>query len=443
MFHMHVRRLTRQSKQTALDCFNYIGRIDRYANRGDVVRTLESLHLPAWVDRLRAEEFWRQADSAAMRTNGRVLFSLDIAIPRILPVGQQNALVYEFVEHLSALSTGRQSTERLTVSYAFHEGIRKDDHLTGRLPNPHIHVLLSPSVVDGVSRSKELWFRRSDSKRTDTSGSPRSRYIGSKRWLMEVRESWAVHANRALQSAGLSLRLDHRSHADRGLLMKPTVHVGSKGMQLAQMGILNERIQRNLRFQEFNATLLRRQTAHQEFQAKVALRRRTLEANEDALRQSLFIATRELETDLASHPLAASIPDLVAACSVLVLPADWPTADMGSHSMFLATMADAVQSLLAKDWMHIRCQERYFFISTNCPSVIALDSTFIATDARELDSLAHFADLLIRLQLRKLRAFVQPHTYEMASSAFDSSGIEIDVSKMGSRTIPLLRKRMA
>jgi len=442
MFHLHVRRLTRKSKQTALDCFNYIGRIDRYANRGDVVRNLESIHLPAWVDRLRAEEFWKQADSAAMRTNGRVLFSLDIAIPRILPVGQQNALVYAFVENLSALSTGRQSSDRLTVSYAFHEGVRKDDHLTGRLPNPHIHILLSPSVVDGVSRSKDLWFRRSDFKRTDSSGSPRSRYIGSKRWLMEVREAWAAHANRALQLAGISLRLDHRSNADRGLLMKPTVHVGSKAMYLAQMGILSDRLQRNLRFQQYNATLLKQQTAHQEFQAKVALRRRTLEANEDALRQSLFIATRELEADLSSHPLAASIPDLTAASSVLVIPDGWPSTVMGSHSMYLATTADAMQSLLAGDWMHIRCQERYFYISTNCTSVIAVDNTFIATDARDLDSLAHFADLLSRLQLGKLRAFVQPDTFEIALAAFESSGIKVVVSKMGSNPIQLLRKRM-
>jgi hypothetical protein len=259
---------------------------------------------------------------------------------------------------------------------------------------------------------------------------------------MEVREAWAAHANRALQLAGISLRLDHRSNADRGLLMKPTVHVGSKAMYLAQMGILSDRLQRNLRFQQYNATLLKQQTAHQEFQAKVALRRRTLEANEDALRQSLFIATRELEADLSSHPLAASIPDLTAASSVLVIPDGWPSTVMGSHSMSLATTADTMQSLLTGDWMNLRCQERYFFISTNCPSVIVVDKTFIATDARDLDSLAHFADLLSRLQLGKLRAFVQPDTFEIALAAFESSGIKVVVSKMGSNPIQLLRKRM-
>ena len=443
MYHLHITRVTRLSKQGALDRFSYIARMGKYKKRGDVVRALHSLHLPAWVDRQRAEEFWMQADSAAMRANGRILFSIDIAIPRILPVGQQNALVEGFVEALSELSTGRKSSERLTATYAIHEGIRKDDHVTGRLPNPHMHILLSPSVVDGFSRSKEVWFKRADSRRKGTSGSPRSIYIGTRRWLMEVRKTWADHANRALQEAGLSLRLDHRSHADRGLLLKPTVHVGPRGMYLAEMGILSEKLQRNLRFQEFNATLMKQQAAHIEFQAKVALRRRTLEAQEDALRQSLFIATREMETELASHPLAAPIQDLSTASSVIVFPAGWPESMMGSHALGLSVIAETMMSILGTQWTPVRCCNRYFFISSVDDSVIALDSALIATDAKGQAAITNFADLLSRMQPGKLRVFAQSAVYERVGSAFGAAGVDASVSKIGMRSKQLLSKRMA
>ena len=443
MYHLHTRRVTKFSKQTAVDSVQYIARIGKYAKRGDIVRTFASLYLPSWVDRQRAEDFWKQADSSDMRVNGRRLFSIDIAIPRILAVGQQNALTEAFVESLSALSTGRQSSDRLTVTYAIHEGIRKDDHLTGRLPNPHAHILLSTSIVDGVNRIKNKWFRRANSKDLSNSGSPRSVFIGTKRWLMQVRQEWAQLANRALQEAGLTLRLDHRSHADRGLLIKPTVHVGPKGMYLAQMGILSDQIRRNLQYQEFNARLLKQQTEHQEFQAKVRLRRRTLEAREDSLRQSLYIATRELENELTSHPLMAPVPELSGAASILVLPSDWPASNMGSLSLPLSEIAEKMALILGPRWTQMRCKERYLFVGSNDASVIALNSVLIATDADDLDSIANFVDMVSRMLLGKVRVFVQPDAQEMATAAFEAAGIDAVICQIGTRTKNFFLKRMA
>ena len=38
MYHLHTRRLTKFSKQTAVDSVQYIARIGKYAKRGDIVR---------------------------------------------------------------------------------------------------------------------------------------------------------------------------------------------------------------------------------------------------------------------------------------------------------------------------------------------------------------------------------------------------------------------
>jgi hypothetical protein len=260
---------------------------------------------------------------------------------------------------------------------------------------------------------------------------------------MQVRQEWAQLANRALQEAGLTLRLDHRSHADRGLLIKPTVHVGPKGMYLAQMGILSDKIRRNLQYQEFNARLLKQQTEHQEFQAKVRLRRRTLEAREDSLRQSLYIATRELENELASHPLMAPVPELSGVAAILVLPSDWPASNMGSLSLPLSEIAEKMALILGPRWTQMRCKDRYLFVGSIDASVIALSSALIATDADDLDSISNFVDMVSRMLLGKARVFVQSDAQEMASAAFEAAGVEAVICQIGTRTKKLLMKRMA
>jgi hypothetical protein len=42
------------------------------------------------------------------------------------------------------------------------------------------------------------------------------------------RAAWAEHCNEALADAGHSERIDHRSHAERGIETPPTIHVGRK-----------------------------------------------------------------------------------------------------------------------------------------------------------------------------------------------------------------------
>jgi hypothetical protein len=42
------------------------------------------------------------------------------------------------------------------------------------------------------------------------------------------REAWSRHCNEALADAGHSERIDHRSHAERGIETPPTIHVGRK-----------------------------------------------------------------------------------------------------------------------------------------------------------------------------------------------------------------------
>ena len=255
MFHLQIRRVTAGVKDAATDRFRYIARTNRYASRGDTVRHIHAINMPTWVTDPGGSDYWRGADSPNMRTNGRLLYTIEIALPRVLSLADQDQLASDFARLVSRVSTGLHDKSNLPCTYAVHEGIRKDDPLTGRLPNPHAHLLLSPSINDHIWRPAQQWFRRSDRKRPEESGAARSKYVGTKRWLLQVRKLWARVANAALKRAGFAANLDHRSNRKRGILTKPTVHVGPKGSYLAREGLPTSRTRRNLRIKKLNDAL--------------------------------------------------------------------------------------------------------------------------------------------------------------------------------------------
>ena len=54
--------------------------------------------------------------------------------------------------------------------------------------------------------------------------------------LREIRQSWEHLANEHLARAGLDIRIDHRSHQERGLDIEPTEHMGVHATQMERRG---------------------------------------------------------------------------------------------------------------------------------------------------------------------------------------------------------------
>ena len=52
--------------------------------------------------------------------------------------------------------------------------------------------------------------------------------------LRDIRQAWEGIANRQLQREGLDVRIDHRSHMERGLELSPTDHMGVHASQMQQ-----------------------------------------------------------------------------------------------------------------------------------------------------------------------------------------------------------------
>ena len=82
----------------------------------------------------------------------------------------------------------------------------------------------------------------------------------SERWnseeqLVVWRKAWADVTNRYLERYGHDARIDHRSHADRGLTEQPTIHEGVVARALEAKGIISARCELNRQIKADNALL--------------------------------------------------------------------------------------------------------------------------------------------------------------------------------------------
>ena len=82
----------------------------------------------------------------------------------------------------------------------------------------------------------------------------------SERWnsdeqLLIWRKAWADVVNKEMASWQLSERIDHRSHAERGLDEQPTVHEGVAARSMEDKGIIADRCELNRQIKADNALL--------------------------------------------------------------------------------------------------------------------------------------------------------------------------------------------
>ena len=82
----------------------------------------------------------------------------------------------------------------------------------------------------------------------------------AERWNREEqlvlwRAAWADITNRHLEQYGHDERIDHRSHAERGLTEQPTIHEGVVARALEKKGIVSDRCELNRQIKADNALL--------------------------------------------------------------------------------------------------------------------------------------------------------------------------------------------
>jgi hypothetical protein len=181
--------------------------------RGDLIYTSYG-NLPEWANGPRY--FWRMSDLHE-RSNGAAYREHEIALPLELTLEQ----LIEVAEELVRAIVGTKPYEL---------AIHAPDGALGGISNPHIHLMYSDRIPDGINRAPEQMFRRYRRDRPEAGGCRKD--SGGKSPLelrdevIATRKMIADTQNLALAKHGHSTRVDHRSLRAQGLVRNPERHLG-------------------------------------------------------------------------------------------------------------------------------------------------------------------------------------------------------------------------
>lgn len=113
-------------------------------------------------------------------------------------------------------------------------------------------VYMAPSVAEAQGYERASKYPKSTKYGRQN---PISERWNSDEQLILWRKAWADISNLYLERAGADARIDHRSHAERGLDEQPTIHEGVTARALEKKGILSDRCEINRQIRADNALL--------------------------------------------------------------------------------------------------------------------------------------------------------------------------------------------
>ena len=306
IYHLEAKMVSRGAGRSAVAAAAYLS-CSRMLNEYDGVQHdytrkqglgWRQVFLPAtapaeWQDR---EILWNAVEETETAKDSRLAREFVAALPIELSREEQIQLLQDFIKEQFV-------ADGMCADAAIH-----DPYPPGH--NPHAHILLTVRPLDEkgkwqyktekeylcVKDSEERGFTAAEFKQAQGDGwekqyqykvgkkkvymtpsaaqaqgyervskYPKSTKFGrqnpiTERWnsdeqLVLWRAAWADVANRYLERTGHEERIDHRSHAERGLLERPTVHEGVVARAMEKKGIISDRCELNRQIKADNALL--------------------------------------------------------------------------------------------------------------------------------------------------------------------------------------------
>ena len=306
IYHLEAKMVSRGAGRSAVAAAAYLS-CSRLLNEYDGVQhdytrkqglVWQQVFLPAaapieWQNR---EILWNAVEENEKTKDSRLAREFVVALPIELSKAQWERLLSDFVSD-TFVSDG------MCADVAIH-----DPYPPGH--NPHAHILLTVRPLDEkgkwqyktekeylcVKDGEERGFTAAEFKQAQADGwekqyqynvskkkvymapsaaqaqgyervskYPKSTKYGrqnpiSERWNSEEqlvfwRKAWADVTNLHLERAGQEERIDHRSHAERGLEEQPTIHEGVIARALEKKGIVSDRCELNRQIKADNALL--------------------------------------------------------------------------------------------------------------------------------------------------------------------------------------------
>ena len=129
--------------------------------------------------------------------------------------------------------------------------------------------------------------------------------------LVLWRSAWADVTNRYLEQVGAEARIDHRSHADRGILEQPTIHEGVTARAMEQQGFIADRCELNRQIKADNKLLRELRRAFEKIAKAVKNTVPAIaEAMETLRRNMLIFRYQILHTKANRHSIKNTLADV-------------------------------------------------------------------------------------------------------------------------------------
>jgi len=285
IYHFNLKNISRKAGHSATAAAAYRARCrikdERTGETYDFRRKggllYAGLLLPKGVKRIERERLWNMVEAAEKRRDARIAEEIVIALPCELSKREQIALARRMAQALV-------DHYGVAVDIAVHKPPKDGDRR-----NVHAHLLFTTRQVgpDGLGEKISLeWSRRRRRER----GLP-----SVQEEVKALRETWAKLCNEALRRAGVNVRVDHRSLAERGVNRPPMIHLGAAAVHYERR---TGRKSRKRRLWEASVQRVRAPKRVPEAQ-ELERERAALEREERELRRELLLkALPELERHL-------------------------------------------------------------------------------------------------------------------------------------------------
>ena len=235
MYHLSVKPISRAAGRTATAAAAYragaeiadlrTGEFHDYTRKRDIVHSELVLPAgsPAWAQDRAA--LWNAAEAAEKRKDARVARDYEVAIPKELTRDQGIALVRDFSQALV-------DRHGVAIDLNIHrDALRNWDGSDKGYQGYHAHLLASTRQLGREGFGAKAQIELSDTKRKSLGLSDGAAEIE------RIRQLWEVTANRHLEQAHQTQRIDSRSLKDQGIDRQPTVHLGPGVTALERDGI--------------------------------------------------------------------------------------------------------------------------------------------------------------------------------------------------------------
>ena len=262
LYHLSMKPISRASGRSSVASAAYRvaerlenkrdGLVHDFSRRSGVEHA--EIVLPAAADAAWAKErsaLWNAAEASEKRKDARVAREIEVSLPHELSGEQRLALTRAFAQGLA-------DRYGVAVDFAIHSPHGKTD-----IRNNHAHIMMTTRKVgprrsarprrsagqDGLGEKSDLEL---ENKKLQALGLPTSH-----EQLRDIRIGWEQRTNEHLARAGLDIRVDHRSHQERGLEIEPTVHMGVHATQMERRGKDVSRVRLDEEAAKRNAALIR------------------------------------------------------------------------------------------------------------------------------------------------------------------------------------------